>query len=222
MITPQTLQFLRRLRQNNERVWFEAHKQDYLAAKADVTAFAEAVRAALNKNDVIERYRVYRIYRDLRFAKDKSRPYKEHLDGYFTRAGAERRGGYVFRVAPDGNSQAGGGFFGPNRDDLLRIRQELAFDSAPVEEITRQEHFTRYFGQLQGETLKTAPQGFAKDHPNIEWIRRKQFYALRSFTDEEVVRQDFVEQTVTTLQALRPFFDYMSVVLTTNADGEAI
>ncbi len=142
MITQHTLQFLKNVRQNNNRDWFEAHKDDYLAAKENVTAFAEAVYAELNRTDVIAKYYVYRIYRDLRFTKDKTHPYKEHLDAYLYRAGAERRGGYVFRIAPgldgpNGDSQVGGGFFGPNKEDLLRIRQELAFGSQPIEKITQ-------------------------------------------------------------------------------------
>ena len=225
MITQHTLQFLKNVRQNNNRDWFEAHKDDYLAAKENVTAFAEAVYAELNQTDVIAKYYVYRIYRDLRFTKDKTHPYKEHLDAYLYRAGAERRGGYVFRIAPgldgpNGDSQVGGGFFGPNKEDLLRIRQELAFGSQPIEKITQHPDFVRYFGTLQGEEVKTSPRGFEADQPGIEWIRKKQFYALRSFSDEEVLRADFVEQTVTTFRVLRPFFDYMSEVLTTNADGE--
>ncbi|MGB3850899.1 MAG: DUF2461 domain-containing protein [Tunicatimonas sp.] len=221
MITTSTLQFLAKLRANNNRDWFEAHRDDYLAAKANVTAFAEAVTAGLNQTDMIDRYRVYRIYRDLRFTKDRTHPYKEHFDGYLYRAGTQRRGGYVFRIGTDGNSQVGGGFFGPNKEDLRRIRQELAFDCHPMEEITRHPDFGRHFGVLQGEAVKTAPQGFSKDHPSIAWLRRKQFYALRSFTDREVLQPNFVEQTVTTFRALRPFFDYMSEVLTTNADGES-
>ena len=225
MITQHTLQFLKNVRQNNNRDWFEAHKDDYLAAKENVTAFAEAVYAELNQTDVIAKYYVYRIYRDLRFTKDKTHPYKEHLDAYLYRAGAERRGGYVFRIAPgldgpNGDSQVGGGFFGPNKEDLLRIRQELAFGSQAIEKITQHPDFVRYFGTLRGEEVKTSPRGFEADQPGIGWIRKKQFYALRSFSDEEVLRADFVEQTVTTFRALRPFFDYMSEVLTTNADGE--
>ena len=220
MITQHTLQFLKNVRQNNNRDWFEAHKDDYLAAKENVTAFAEAVYAELNQTDVIATYYVYRIYRDLRFTKDKTHPYKEHLDAYLYRAGAKRRGGYVFRIAPGGGSQVGGGFFGPNKEDLLRIRQELAFGSQPIEKITQHPDFVRYFSTLQGEEVKTAPRGFEADQPGIDWIRKKQFYALRSCSDEEVLHGDFVEQTVTTFRALRPFFDYMSEVLTTNADGE--
>ena len=225
MITQHTLQFLKNVRRNNDRDWFEAHKDDYLAAKENVTAFAEAVYAELNRTDVIAKYYVYRIYRDLRFTKDKTHPYKEHLDAYLYRAGAERRGGYVFRIAPgldgpNGHSQVGGGFFGPNKEDLLRIRQELAFGSQPIEKITQNPDFVRYFGTLQGEEVKTTPRGFEADQPGIDWIRKKQFYALRSFSDEEVLRADFVEQTATTFRALRPFFDYMSEVLITNADGE--
>ena len=221
-ITKPTLRFLTDLRLNNNRDWFEAHKDDYLAAKENVTAFAEAVYAELNQTDVIAKYYVYRIYRDLRFTKDKTHPYKEHLDAYLYRAGAERRGGYVFRIAPGGGSQVGGGFFGPNKEDLLRIRQELAFDCQPTAEITQHPDFVRYFSSLQGEAVKTAPRGFAKDHPSIAWLRKKQFYALRPFSDEEVLQPDFLEQTVATFRALRPFFDYMSEVLTTNADGEVV
>ena len=220
MVTDATLRFLTRLRHHNNRPWFEEHKSDYLAAKAEMATLTEAVEARLNETDVIAKSHVYRIYRDVRFSKDKT-PYKDHLDAYLYRAGAERRGGYVFRVGP-GVSQVGGGFFGPNQEDLLRIRKELEFDSQPIEEITQHPDFVKYFGPLQGEEVKTAPQGFSRDHPNIAWIRKKQFYALRTFADAEVTQADFADHIVTTFQALRPFFDYMSAVLTTNADGEVV
>ena len=220
MITPATLRFLTALRQHNDRVWFEAHRADYLAAKDNVTALADAIHAALSETDVLEEYRVYRIFRDVRFSKDKT-PYKEHLDAYFYRVGPERRGGYVFRIQP-GASQVGGGFFGPEKNDLQRIRQELSSDSESIIRITEHPSFKRFFGTLQGDTLKTAPRGFEQNHPSIGWLRRKQFYALRSFTDEEVMRPDFVKHAVETYHHLRPFLDYMSVVLTTNADGESV
>ncbi len=220
MISRTTLYFLKALRKNNDRTWFKAHKADYLKAKENVTTFAQLVQEALNETDIIADHRVYRIYRDVRFSKDKT-PYKDHLDGYYRRAGAERRGSYWFRIGP-GVSQAGGGFFGPEKDDLLRIRKELEFDVQPIEAITQQPDFAQHFGTLQGDEVKTAPKGFNKEHPHIAWIRKKQFYALRSFTDEEVVRDDFAEQMVDTYRALRPFFDYMSAVLTTNADGEVV
>lgn len=221
MITESTLQFLADLRANNDRDWFEAHKDGCLAAKENVTAFAEAVTAELNQTDEIAKCYVYRIYRDLRFAKDKTHPYKDHLDAYLYRAGEQRRGGYVFRIGTNGGSQVGGGFFGPNKEDLLRIRRELEFDGRSIETIAQHPDFVRHFGQLQGDAVKTAPKGFEKNHLNISWIRMKQFYALRSFTDQEVLHADFMEQTVVTFRALRPFFDYMSEVLTTNADGES-
>ncbi len=220
MIRKPTLQFLADLRANNNRDWFEVHRDDYLAAKEDVTAFAETVTAQLNQTDEVAKCYVYRIYRDLRFSKDKT-PYKDHFDAYLYRAGAQRRGGYVFRIGTNGDSQVGGGFFGPNKEDLLRIRQELEFDSQPIEAITQHPDFVRYFGALRGDAVKTAPRSFAKDHPSIAWIRRKQFYALRPFTDEEVLRPNFLAETLATFRALRPFFDYMSEVLTTNADGES-
>ena len=219
-ITRHTLRFLTHLRENNNRPWFEEHKEDYLAAKEEVSAFAEAVKAELSKTDVIAKCYVYRIYRDVRFSKNKT-PYKDHLDAYYYRDGAERRGGYVFRIGP-GMSQVGGGFFGPEKEDLLRIRKELEFDSQPIEDITQHPDFVSHFGALQGEEVKTAPRGFSQEHPNVAWLRKKQFYALRTFTDQEVIQADFAEQTIATFRALRPFFDYMSTVLTTNANGEVV
>lgn len=120
MIRVRTLDFLADLRENNNRDWLDAHKGDYLAAQENVKALADAVTAGLNQTDEIAKCYVYRIYRDLRFTKDKT-PYKDHFEAYLYRAGAHRRGGYVFRIGP-GASQVGGGFFGPNKEDLLRIR----------------------------------------------------------------------------------------------------
>ena len=221
MIKKATLHFLSALRRHNDRAWFEEHKHDYRAAQENVTAFAEALKTVLNETDVVVEHRVYRIYRDIRFSPDKT-PYKDHWDGYFYRAGAERRGGYVFRIGTSGASQVGGGFFGPEKDDLLRIRRELEADRQSMDAITRDSMFVKHFGALRGEEVKTAPRGFDKDHPHIDWIRKKQFLALRPFSDEEVLRADFIEQVGEAYRALRPFFDYMSAVLTTNADGEVI
>jgi uncharacterized protein (DUF2461 family) len=78
------------------------------------------------------------------------------------------------------------------------------------------------YGELLGNGVKTAPKGFDKEHPNIDLIRKKQFYALRKFSDKEVLAKDFVDQAVDTYRTIRPFFNYMSDVLTTNLNGESI
>lgn len=220
MISPNTVQFLYDIKDNNNRDWFEANKDKYLAAKDNVVAFIEQVKQELEKNDIIEKYHLYRIYRDVRFSKDKT-PYKTYFSGYFARAGADRRGGYYFSIEP-GKSQIGGGFYGPEKHDLLRIRKEFERDTDTINNIIAAPKFVETFGELKGEGVKTAPKGFSKDHPNIHLIRKKHFYAMKTFTDEQVLAPDFIAQIIDTYSAIRPFFDYMSDVLTTNLDGERI
>jgi len=220
MIQKSTLDFLKKLRNNNDRDWFNAHKDQYKAAKANVEKFIQEVEMGLNETDVIETHKLYRIYRDIRFSRDKT-PYKTYLSGYFRRAGAERRGGYFFSIEP-GRSMAGGGFYGPNKEDLKRIRKEFEMDGQTIKKIIETPQFVDTFGELKGDGVKTAPQGFSRDHPNIELIRKKQFYAMRQFADEEVLSEDFVGKVVETYRAIRPFFDYMSEVLTTDLNGEKI
>jgi len=220
MIQPETLNFLRKLKRNSNKPWFEKNKSSYLEAKANIEEFIREVTKRLNQKDVIEFHKLYRIYRDVRFSKDKT-PYKTYFSGYFRRAGKERRGGYWFRIEP-GRSQIGGGFYGPNKEDLYRIRKEFQMDSTTINRILGSAQFKKLFGSLQGEAVKTAPKGFSKDDPNIELIKKTQFYVSREFSDREVLRDDFVGQAAKTYRTLRHFFDYMSEVLTTDLNGESL
>ena len=131
------------------------------------------------------------------------------------------RGGYYYHIEPQGSFVAGG-FWGPNSEDLLRIRQELAADSEPLQKIIQAPLFQEYFGELLGRKLKTAPRGFAKDHPNIDFLRYKQYLVKRTFTDKEVLAKDFQDEVVKTFRAMRPYFDFMSETLTTDLNGVAI
>lgn len=220
MITKATLHYFAELKANNHKPWFEQHKNRYLRAKAEVRTLMQTVENNLNKSDVIEFSRLFRMHNDLRFSKNKP-PYKGYLGGYYRRFGADRRGSYAFDIEP-GNSRVGGGFFGPNSEDLLRIRREFELDLQGIHNIVEAPTFVKHFGSLMGNGVKTAPRGFDKTHPNIEFIRKKQFYAYRFFSDEEVVRKDFADLMTTTFLAIRPFFDYMTEVLTTDMNGVSI
>lgn len=164
---------------------------------------------------------MFRIYRDVRFSKDKS-PYKTHWSGSFKRASKYRRGGYYFHIEPGNQSFIAGGFWAPNKEDLARIREEIAQAPDEFREIIETKTFVDTFGSLQGEQLKSAPKGYDKDHPAIDLLRYKQFIVVKPFSDEEVLRSDFVEVVNAVFQKMRPFFDYMSEVLTTDANGEPI
>lgn len=217
--------FLKDLAKNNNRDWFTENKKRYLTEHEEIIAFADALLLKMNEHDVIEtptgKKSLYRIYRDVRFSKDKS-PYKIHWGGGFKRATKLRRGGYYFHIQPGGKSFIGGGFWAPNKDDLQRIREEIATDASEMREILADPNFIANFKELEGEQLKTAPKGFDKDHPNIDLLRYKQFIFGRNFTDKEVLQPDFLETANSTFQAMRPFFDFMSDVLTTDSNGESI
>lgn len=223
-INKSTFTFLRQLAANNDRTWFEEHREAYDAARENVAAFAQELLDRLGKTDVLStesgKKSLFRIYRDVRFSKNKL-PYKTNIAGSFTRDGRQRRGGYYFSLSPTENI-VGGGFYGMERDDLKRVREELGADAGAMRDVLSAEPFGRLYGTLRGEQLKTAPQGYPRDHPNIDLLRYKQFYASREFTEREVLSAEFTDLAEEALLGLRPFFDYFSEVLTTDANGVSL
>lgn len=220
-ITKQTFQFLNDLNENNQREWFNKNKEAYEAAREEILAFTDELIVLMNGKDQLVnesgKKSVYRIHRDVRFSKNKA-PYKIYLGGHLERLGADRRGGYHFQIQP-GNSFIMGGFFGPNSQDLLLIRQQIEADAAPLKEVLASKTFKGYFGELQGDRVKTAPKGFKKDHENIELLRYKQFLLKHSFTDKEVLSRNFVTKMAEGLLNMLPFFDVMTTYLTTDLNG---
>lgn len=216
--------FLNLLSKNNNREWFNEHKELYLKNKEEVELFADTLLLELKQHDDIEtvsgKKALYRVYRDVRFSKDKT-PYKTVWSGSFKRATKYLRGGYYFHIEP-GNSFLGGGFWGPNSADLKLIRSNISEFGDELLEIINAKEFVSNFGELGGEKLKTAPKGIAKDHKYIDLLRHKQFLLGKSFTDEEVMSKDFILQLNNGFKAMRPFFNFMSEALTTNSNGESI
>jgi len=216
--------FLKALKKNNNREWFNRHKDRFLTEQHYLEAFADALMVQLNLHDVIEtasgKKSLQRIYRDTRFSSNKT-PYKTHWSGHFTRATRLRRGGYYFHLEP-GNSFIAGGFWGPHPPDLKRIRDDIAFDDRPLRKIISSKAFISNFGALHGEQLKTAPKGFDATGSAIDLLRYKQFLLIRKFTDNEVLDPSFLQQAGITYKNMRPFFDYMSAVLSTDVNGVAI
>ena len=214
------LVFLNKLKLNNNRDWFNEHKVEYQTIQKEIKSFYEDIKQNLDQEDEIEKLKMFRVYRDVRFSKDKT-PYNYHFAGSFSRSGKQLRGGYYLRIRP-GESFLAGGFWQPNKEDLFRIRKEIEISDLELRNILADSNFEKYFGSvLLGEELKTAPKGFQKDHPAIDLIRKKGFIAVRNFTDKEVLSSNFLMEVNDTFRALRPFFDYMSEVLTTDLNGES-
>jgi len=219
-ITEEVLDFLKQLEENNNREWFLEHKKTFKRLEGKVKAFYNYVLERMRGHDEIDALKMFRIYRDIRFSRDKT-PYKAHFAGSYSRAGAERRGGYYLQIKP-GGSFAAAGFWEPNPQDLLRIRKELELDASRFREVIAEPGFAKIWGELQGEALKTAPRGFQKDDPNIELIRRKRFIFVHRFADQEVTADGFADQVNACFQAVQPFFNLMSEILTTDLNGESV
>ncbi|UOX33239.1 DUF2461 domain-containing protein [Flavobacterium sediminilitoris] len=220
MISKNTFDFLNQLNENNNRDWFADHKSEFQKIDKEAKSFFNEIYTDFQKDDSLEKIQFYRIYRDVRFSKDKT-PYNKHLSASYARTKPMLRGGYYIRIENNA-SFVGGGFWEPNTEDLLRIRKEIELDASELREIINESTFKHFFGKLEGEELKSAPRNFDKNHPDIDLIRKKQFLVSRSFTNEEVLASNFKEEIIATFKAMRPFFNYMSDVLTTNLNGESI
>ncbi|MCL6273430.1 DUF2461 domain-containing protein [Muricauda sp. 2012CJ35-5] len=220
LISKEAFGFLKDLANNNTKDWFNANKSTFKKHEADVKSFYENLKERLNDHDEIEKIKMFRIYRDVRFSKDKT-PYKAHFAGSFSRLGARLRGGYYLHLKPGGTFIATG-FWDPNKEDLFRIRKEFEMDATDFRKIIEDKNFKAIWGELQGDGVKTAPKGFDKEHQNIDLIKRKQFIFVRNFSDKEALSKDFIDDVDKSFQAIRPYFDLMSDILTTNLNGESL
>ncbi len=222
MTLKNTLAFFSDLKDNNHREWFNAHKDTYQTSKEEFEAFVKALMDRMKAHDHIDEAntKIYRIYKDVRFSKDKT-PYKTSWSTNIKRATKLLRGGYYLQVGP-GNSYMAGGFFGPNPQDLLHIRKHISQDATDLRAALAHKELTEFFGDLRGEQVKSAPKGFSKEDENIDLLRHKQFMLRHNFSDQEVASGDFMALVDRGFQLMRPFFDVMTEILTTDLDGQPL
>ncbi|UGU17289.1 DUF2461 domain-containing protein [Sinomicrobium kalidii] len=220
MISNATLSFLKELKTNNDRDWFNENKKRFKEAEAEAKDAGNTLFGMMKTHDAVDKVKLFRIYRDVRFSANKQ-PYKTHFGISFRRQKPEYRGGYYLHVEP-GNSFIATGFWQPEKDDLLRIRKEFEMDDTEMREIINDKTFQSVWGEVKGEEVKTAPKGFSKDHPAIDLIRKKQYMFTKNFTDKEVLSKDFLEKADQSFRTIRPYFDYMSEVLTTDLNGVSV
>lgn len=213
--------FFKKLEKNNDRNWFNEHKPEFKAIETKVKSAYNHLGELMNSHDQIEKIKMFRIYRDVRFSKNKQ-PYKTHFGGSFARKKPELRGGYYLHIQPNNESFIATGFWEPNKEDLLRIRKEFEMDDSEMRAILKNKTFKSTWGDFVGDELKTAPKGFDKEHPAIDLIRKKQFIFTKKYTDKEVVADGFIEDVDAAFKKIRPYFNYMSDVLTTNLNGESL
>ncbi len=210
------LDFLSDLASHNNRPWFEEHKGVYEKARAAFEQLIETLIGHLSPYEelagVTAKGSMMRIYRDIRFSKDKT-PYNAWMAAMIASGGKKsQRAGFGVRLAPR-ESGAAGGFWDPTPDQLDGFRRAVDLDSRRLTDIIGAPEFVRMFGGLQGERLKTVPKSYAKDHPAEEFLKLRQVYVVRSFSDQAVYRDDFLDELVATFVTMKPFLDYL------NGDG---
>ena len=219
-LNPDIFSFFSELEYNNTREWFEPQKARFKALEGEMKQFASVLTSAMNEHDSIDKFKLFRLYRDVRFSKDKT-PFKTHFGISFHREKPALRGGYYLHIKPGDNFIATG-FWNPEKDDLKRIRKEMELDADEFRELMAQPSFKSVWGTLEGEEVKTAPKGFSKEDPNIDLIRKKAYLFTKKYSDKEVLAKDFLQKVNADFKAVRPFFDYMSSVLTTDLNGVSL
>ena len=220
MLHPSIFPFLDELRENNNRDWFKANKHKHDEARAHVVQFTQALFECLSDENQLDRQKVFRVYRDVRFSKNKT-PYKSHFGIGFHRIKPQFRGGYYLHLEP-GAAFIGAGFWGPNKDDLFRVRKEIEMDPEYFEKMSSAKTLTETWGTMKGDQLKTAPKGFDKEHPGIKNLRFKQYIFTKEIPDELLYDKNFEQWMVDHFNAIRPFLDYMGEVLTSDLNGESL
>jgi len=221
MLSKEVFFFLKSLKKHNNRPWFKENITNFRAAETNVKLLYSELYNELNQVDSIDKFKVFRIYRDVRFSLNKT-PYKTHFSGSFHRTKPDLRGGYYLHLAPNNESFIATGFWNPNKEDLFRLRKEFETDSEELRVIIADSRFKAVWGHLEGDELRSAPRGFDKQDQNIDLIRKKQFIFSKKYTDKQVQLDGFILDVVYSFKAIRPYFDYMSSVLTTNLNGESI
>jgi uncharacterized protein (TIGR02453 family) len=208
-----SLTFIEDLGQNNNKPWFEENRPAYEKARAAFESFVDYVINEFRESDGLQgltaRQCVARINRDIRFSKDKS-PYKSGFGARITPGGWKgTRLGYYIHLEPNDRTMLAGGLYAPEPEQLARFRRAVDRDATEIKRLTGAKSFRETFGDIRGERLKTAPQGYDRSHPEIELLQLKQVTVAHPFADAELLRPDFPTRAVAVCQAMKPFLDYL-------------
>lgn len=216
-IKQSTLDFLSDIKVNNEREWFMKNRRRYDEARANYESFVQSVIFAVAEFDPIlrgleVRNCTYRINRDIRFSNDKT-IYKSHLGAFIVRGGkknGDRYAGYYIHVEPGGNSMLAGGAYIPPMPWLTAIRENIADKGEEFIRIVKNRELVSYYGELEGEKLKSAPKGYSRDHPYIEYLKMKSYLVTRIFTDKEITSGDCFEKIIEGCRLMKPLNDFLN------------
>lgn len=214
-----SLSFLRQLISNNNREWFQANKELYLACKADFEQFTtDYINAMLSVEPQLAGLKpadcMWRIYRDTRFSLDKT-PYKNHFGTFLAQKGGKKSqyGGYYFHLQPDACMFAAG-MWCPEKDLMLSLRQSVYDNYDELEDLMQAPSFRRYFTDFDSYySLKTVPHGYPRDFEHADWLKLKTFTITCPLSEEDVCRPDFLDLLVDISKAAKPLNDFLNYTL---------
>jgi len=217
MLQSSTLKFLKDLKKNNNKPWFEAHRKEYEAGKSDFAAFIQNVIDKHSKNDttiksIVAKDCMFRINRDVRFSKDKS-PYKTNMGAYINRGGKKSVfAGYYFHCEP-GQSFVGGGLWMPMPPELSKVRQEIDYNLDTFKKIVTSKKFKAVYKDLSHDkeyVLSRVPKGYEPTNPAAEYLKMKSFVSMAFLKDSDLTSKDLVKKTATAFEALQPLIDFIN------------
>lgn len=217
MVQQTTVQFLRSLKKNNRKEWFDANRSKYEAAKRDIENLsAEIIKRLSRFDETIAHLQpkdcMFRINRDVRFSKDKS-PYKTNMGVYFSKGGKKgNNAGYYFHLEPGGSFVAGGMWM-PMPPDLKKIRQEIDYNWDEFEKIISSKKFRSAFGNLDRSSeyvLSRPPKGYDDDNPAIELLKLKSYIATSKIADADLTSKDLIKKVVAQFELIKPLVDFLN------------
>lgn len=216
MIQPATFSFLKELKKNNSKEWFDANRKKYEIAKADFISNIGELISIVSKFDapignLSPKDCIFRINRDIRFSKDKS-PYKTNFGASISKGGKKiSLAGYYLHCEP-GQSFAAGGFYMPMPPDLAKIRQEIDYNFEEWKKIVQHKNFRKNFPEgVEGiEVLSRPPKGYDENNPAIEFLKMKGFIVSRNFTDKELMEKNALKEIARTFEAMKPMIDFLN------------
>ena len=210
-ITPETLDFFKQIAENNNKVWFENNRPTYETVKANYLEFMGDLIPKIKQIDQIvdkdlKKY-ASRIYRDIRFSKNKS-PYKNNISSLIERALDFKKCPFYIHIQPN-SSFMGAGVYQPDSALLKRVRQEIDYNSSELYKIIGKPSFKETFGKITGDSLVRPPKGYEEDNPNIELLKLKFYIVRKDFSDEEVMSPDFADNLAAIYREALPFLEFM-------------
>lgn len=214
MLQQSTLDFLDKLERNNNKPWFDAHRKTYEAAKKDLEVLTESIHKELciqepRMADQKSKDCIFRIFRDVRFSKDKT-PYKSHFGAYFSRAGRKAPDAGLYMHIEPGKNFVAGGLWMPEGPLLKATRQEIDYNYDEFKGILEKPAFKKLFKKLEGEQLKTLPQGYIADNPAINYLKMKSFIVSTPLSDKDVTSKAFVSKVANMFAVMKPLVDFLN------------